>query len=99
VSQSDGIARIEVLPGRRIIKAFKDGFDEEQWDIDAKSGQTQRVPLKLYEESSTSWWYYAAGAAIVVGGIALLAKKAQENKDKQSTTDPYGTPPPFPGTP
>jgi len=99
VTSVDGIARVEVAPGRRILKAFKTGFDDEEWAIDAKAGQTQKVPLKLYEESSTSWLYYAVGGAVVVGGIVLLAKKAQQNKAVDGTTDRYGTPPAFPGTP
>lgn len=100
VSQSGGIARVEVQPGSRVVKALKTGFDEEEERVDIKAGETKKVPLKLSQASSSTWWYYVAGGAVLAGGAAyfLLAKKAPASATP-STTDPYGSPPPFPGTP
>ncbi|HXG38299.1 MAG TPA: PEGA domain-containing protein [Bacteroidota bacterium] len=100
VSQTEGVARVEVQPGRRVVRAVKSGYDAEEEKVDIKPGETKKIPLTLSQGSSPTWWYYVAGGAVLAGGAAyfLLAKKAPASSTT-STTDPYGSPPPFPGTP
>lgn len=100
VNQTEGVARVEVQPGRRVVRAVKSGYEAEEKKVDIKPGETTKIPLTLSQESSSTWWYYVAGGAVLAGGAAyfLLAKKAPASSTPL-TTDPYGSPPPFPGTP
>ncbi|HAL56768.1 MAG TPA: hypothetical protein DCP63_09900 [Bacteroidetes bacterium] len=87
--------KIEVKPGRRLIRATKDGYEEAEFTADVQPGETKRIPLKMaIESSSSSWLYYVGGVAVLGGAAAYLLGKAKTT-DK-TAADPYGSPPAFP---